>query len=113
MYNHGIPWILKHYIDTITQPGLLFGIDPEKGYFGLLEDKTAVVAYTSGIYAPGVPPQWGTDFQSNYFNDWLKFGGVSKVHEIRFQPTIFSSGGTPDERRPSALDEARSLATRL
>ena len=113
MYNHGIPWILKHYIDTITQPGLLFGIDPEKGYFGLLENKRAVVAYTSGIYAPGVQPQWGTDFQSNYFNDWLKFGGVSEVHEIRFQPTIFPSAGTPDERRPNALDEARSLATKL
>jgi FMN-dependent NADH-azoreductase len=113
MYNHGIPWILKHYIDTITQPGMLFGIDPEHGYYGLLENKKAVVAYTSGIYAPGVPPQWGADFQSNYFTDWLKFGGVSEVHEIRFQPTLFATGGTPDERRPTAIDEARSLAMKL
>jgi len=113
MYNHGVPWILKHYIDTITQPGLLFGIDPEEGYFGLLENKKAVVVYTSGIYAPGVPAQWGTDFQSSYFTDWLKFGGVSEVHEIRFQPTIFPTGGSPDERRPAALEEARSLAAKL
>jgi FMN-dependent NADH-azoreductase len=24
MWNSNIPWVLKHYIDTITQPGLTF-----------------------------------------------------------------------------------------
>jgi FMN-dependent NADH-azoreductase len=60
-----------------------------------------------------VPERWGADFQSTYFTDWLKFGGVSEAHEIRFQPTIFPTGGSPEERRPAALDEARSLAARL
>ena len=39
MWNGGIPYRLKLYIDIITQPGLLFGFDPAKGYFGLLKDK--------------------------------------------------------------------------
>ena len=43
MWNGGIPYKLKQYIDIITQPGLLFGFDPEAGYSGLLENKQAVV----------------------------------------------------------------------
>ena len=43
MWNGGIPYKLKHYIDIITQPGLLFGFDPEAGYLGLLEGKQALV----------------------------------------------------------------------
>jgi FMN-dependent NADH-azoreductase len=113
MWNSGIPWILKHYIDTITQPGSLFGVDMEKGYFGLLSGKTAVVAYVSGVYAPGVPAHWGVDHQSTYFNDWLRFVGVTDIHELRFQPSIFPFGGPPEERRPVALAEARALAAKL
>lgn len=113
MWNFGIPWILKHYIDTITHPGLLFGIDPETGYYPLLKDKTGVAAYTAGLYAQGVPPQWGVDFQSTYFDGWLRFIGISTIHEIRFQPTLAPVGGPPEERRPLALEEARRLGQTL
>ena len=41
MWNGGIPYRLKLYIDILTQPGLLFGFDPAKGYFGLLSNKRA------------------------------------------------------------------------
>ncbi len=113
MWNSGIPWILKHYIDTLTQPGLTFGVDMEKGYFGLLENKTAVTIYTSGVYTPGIGAEWGKDFQSTYFRDWLEFCGIKDNHEIRFQPTIFPFGGPPDERRPIAHAEAKALAGKL
>src|SRR5215472_17655361 len=52
MWNGGIPYRLKQYIDVIHQPGLLFGLDPAKGYFGLLQNKRAVLALTSGAYGP-------------------------------------------------------------
>src|SRR5882757_8715274 len=35
MWNGGIPWALKQYIDTVSQPGLTFGFGPD-GYFALL-----------------------------------------------------------------------------
>ncbi|NQV83230.1 MAG: NAD(P)H-dependent oxidoreductase, partial [Rhodospirillales bacterium] len=41
MWNGGVPYRLKQYIDIITQPGLLFGFDPEAGYSGLLKNKSA------------------------------------------------------------------------
>ena len=31
MWNGGVPYILKQLIDVISQPGLVFGFDPEKG----------------------------------------------------------------------------------
>ena len=69
MWNGGIPYRLKQYIDIITQPGLLFGFDPADGYSGLLQNKRATVFYTSGVYAPGVTACFGLDFHSTYL-DW-------------------------------------------
>lgn len=113
MWNSGIPWILKHFVDTVTQPGLTFGVDMEKGYFGLLKDKTAVSCYVGGVWTAGVGPEWGWDDQSTYFRAWLEFVGVVDNHELRFQPTIFPFGGPPGERRPVAHEAARALAAEL
>ncbi|HEX6420667.1 MAG TPA: NAD(P)H-dependent oxidoreductase [Acidimicrobiales bacterium] len=112
MWNGGIPWILKHYVDTVTQPGLLFSFDPDTGYRGLLRGKRAVVAYTSAVYAPGVAPAFGRDFHSTYFEDWLRFAGVDEVHALRLQPT---SPRSPDveARTAAAVADARRLAASL
>ena len=91
MWNDGIPYRLKLYIDIITQPGLMFGFDPVKGYSGLLKGKRATAIYTSGVYAPGVTAAFGTDFHSTYFNNWLKFIGISDTATIRYQPTLLTS----------------------
>ena len=55
MWNGGIPYRLKQYIDVIHQPGLLWGLDPQTGYFGLLKNKKAVLALTSGAYGLSMP----------------------------------------------------------
>ena len=91
MWNGGIPYRLKLYIDIMTQPGLLFGFDPVAGYSGLLHGKRATAIYTSGVYAPGVPPAFGVDFHSTYFNDWLRFIGISEIATIRYQPTLLTN----------------------
>ena len=48
MWNGGIPYPFKHYIDVIHQPGLLWGLKPDSGYFGLLENKHATLVLTAG-----------------------------------------------------------------
>jgi FMN-dependent NADH-azoreductase len=111
MWNAGVPWVLKHLIDTITQPGLVFGFDPAQGYTPLLQGKRAVVVYTSGVYSPGAPIQFGADFHAEFFNDWLRFIGVEHVSEIRFQPTVLTAD--PDAARNAALARARELAVEL
>lgn len=111
MWNAGVPWVLKHLIDTITQPGMVFGFDPEAGYTGLLTGKRAVVVYTSAVYWPGAPIEFGTDFHASYFNDWLRFAGVTDIAEIRFQPNLVTADAAV--ARDSALARARELAARL
>lgn len=91
MWNGGIPYMLKLYIDILTQPGLLFSFDPASGYRGLLSGKRATAVYTSGVYGPGVPKAFGTDFHSTYFDDWLRFIGIDDITELRYQPNILTA----------------------
>lgn len=106
MWNHGVPWVLKHLIDTISQPGLVFGFDPVQGYTGLLRDKRAVAVYTGAVWYPGAPRSFGADFHSTYFRDWLNWAGIDDVEEIRFQPTF---GPAVDADRAAAHARAQDV----
>lgn len=97
MWNGGIPYKLKQYIDIIHQPGLTFGFDPEKGYFGLLENKKATLVYTSGAFSQAFPsPAFGVDHQSTYMDAWLDQAGVTEREVIRYQPTILTADTEAD-----------------
>ncbi|MEQ1596037.1 MAG: NAD(P)H-dependent oxidoreductase [Casimicrobium sp.] len=91
MWNGGIPYRLKLYIDLLTQPGLLFGFDPTLGYSGLLKGKRATAIYTSGVYAPGVPAAFGTDHHATYFDAWLRSVGITDIAAVRYQPTLLTA----------------------
>ncbi|VAW15200.1 FMN-dependent NADH-azoreductase [hydrothermal vent metagenome] len=108
MWNGSIPYKLKQYIDIITQPGLLFGFDPDAGYSGLLKDKKASVFYTAGVFAPGADVKYGRDFQSSYLDWWLNMVGVSNVETVRFQPSLVTAD--PAAGLKTAIEEARALA---
>jgi FMN-dependent NADH-azoreductase len=107
MWNHGVPWVLKHLIDTISQPGMVFGFDPATGYTGLLAGKRAVVVYTSAVYQEGAPLAFGADFHRAYFNDWLRWAGIDEVTEVRFQPNLVTSDAKAG--RAVAQSSARAL----
>jgi FMN-dependent NADH-azoreductase len=109
MWNAGIPYVLKQFIDVVSQPGWVFGVDPEAGYSHLLaeRDKRVAVIYTSAVWGPPLGPEFGRDFQSTYFADWLGWTGLSDVSEIRFHPTLT---GDRDAARQAADAAARDLA---
>ena len=104
MWNAGVPYVLKQWIDIITQPGWVFGFTPTDGYTGLITGRKAAVIYTSGIYTPGAPLAFGNDFHASFFNDWLRFAGITDVTEIRFQPTVLTA--IPDQDRAAAAARA-------
>jgi FMN-dependent NADH-azoreductase len=108
MWNSGLPYVLKQWIDIVTQPGWVFGFSPETGYEGLIKGKRAAVVYVSGVFSPGASLAFGADFHSTYFNDWLRFAGFeeSDVVEVRFQPTVLTA--TPQDDRAAAIAIARS-----
>jgi len=108
MWNAGIPYRLKQYIDLIHQPGLLWTLSPETGYHGLLDNKHATLALTAGVYFPGAQtPQFGVDHQSTYLRVWLNQAGVTDIDELRLQPSLL----TPDPAR--SLEEALTRAVEL
>lgn len=108
MWNAGVPYALKQWIDIITQPGWSFGFDPETGYRGLMEGKHAVAIHTSGVYAPGVPAAFVSDFSSTFFADWLEFVGIQDATHVRFAPTVLN--GDVGAARQSAEAELASAA---
>ena len=57
MWNFGIPYKLKHYIDIIAQPGQTFAFDPATGYSGLVTGKPVAVVYArGGAYSSDATP---------------------------------------------------------
>lgn len=111
MWNHGVPYILKQFIDVVSQPGMVFSFDPGAGYSGLLSGKRAAVIYTSAVYGDERGPEFGSDFQSTYFTDWLKWAGVDDVTEVRFRPNLVAAD--VDERRQQAMAEALEAGKKL
>jgi FMN-dependent NADH-azoreductase len=111
MWNAGVPYILKQFIDVVSQPGMVFAFDPVAGYTGLLRGKKAAVIYTSGVYGPGRGPAFGADFQVPFFTDWLSWAGVEDVSEVHFRPDLATAD--PDAGRAFARGQARELAKRF
>jgi FMN-dependent NADH-azoreductase len=109
MWNAGIPYILKQLIDVISQPGMVFGVNPQSGYTHLLEGKgkKAAVIYTSAVWGPGLGSAFGTNFQSTYFEDWLRWTGITDITQVRYHPTLT---GAADEERRKAHANARERA---
>ena len=112
LWNNGIPYILKQFIDVVTQPGWAFGFDMEKGYSGLLAGKKACVVHASGVYYEGISPSFGADFSTPYLDDWLKFIGVETVHHIHVAPTVVNPdfAKTKADAEATASKIAQSLA---
>jgi FMN-dependent NADH-azoreductase len=107
MWNAGIPYILKQLIDVVSQPGMVFNFDPAAGYTGLLTGRRAVVAYTSAVYGVGRPFSFGSDFQSTFLEDWLRWAGVTRIETVEFRPNLAVVDA--DRRRAEAHRRAAEI----
>jgi FMN-dependent NADH-azoreductase len=88
MWNFGVPYVLKHWIDVIVQPGLTFSFSPTEGYKGLVTNRKAVAVYArGGAYAPGTATE-GYDLQTKTLGGVLGFIGVTEVTNIVIEPTL-------------------------
>src|SRR6476469_10326078 len=108
MWNAGIPYILKQFIDVVSQPGMVFGFDGERGYTGLLTGRKAALIYTSAVYGEGRPPSFGSDFQAPYLRDWLNWAGVHDITEVAFRPNLATADAEMGRQRAHA--DARDAA---
>ncbi|MEJ7629197.1 MAG: NAD(P)H-dependent oxidoreductase [Nocardioidaceae bacterium] len=107
MWNAGVPYVLKQFIDVVSQPGMIFTFDPDHGYTGLLAGKKAAVVYTGAVWGADRGPAFGRDFQQPFFDDWLRWAGVSDITTIRFQPNLATQD--PESGRQRAHAQARDV----
>jgi FMN-dependent NADH-azoreductase len=109
MWNFGIPYKLKHWIDLVTQPGLTFSFDPETGYSPILPPRPSLVILSSaGDYATGTS-RGRPDLATPYLKAALAFIGLSDVAVVPIGPTMGRTNLT-DAARSGAHDILRSLA---
>ncbi len=104
MWNFGIPYRLKHYIDIITQPGITF-----QGNKGLVPDKPTLVIYSSGgSYRPGSGGE-KFDLQKPYIRTWLNYVGITSINEVVVDGTM-----SPDKTNvEKGMAEAKALGSKF
>ena len=87
MWNFGIPYRLKQWIDVITQPGVTFRFDPAQGYQPLLKDRPTVVILASGSDFVTGMNRGRIDMATPYLREALRFIGISDVRFVPIGPT--------------------------
>ncbi|MGD2016012.1 MAG: NAD(P)H-dependent oxidoreductase [Desulfobacterales bacterium] len=112
MWNFGVPYKLKHYIDIITQPGLSFSFSPETGYSGLVTGKPAAVIYARGGEYSSSEAAAGMDFQKRYLEMWLGFIGFTDITSILVEPTL-SDPSDAEKTLNQALEQAAAVACKF
>lgn len=108
MWNFGIPYKLKHYIDLLVQPGYTFSFSPEEGYKGLVLNKPVLlICARGGAYGAGSGGE-AFDLQKGYMETILKFIGFTDIQALLIEPTM-----TSPENKTAVMQKAKAEATRL
>lgn len=108
MWNFGIPYKLKHYIDVLAQPGQTFSYSPDTGYTGLVSGKPVTVIYARGG-AYGSEQAKGLDWQKGYMDLLLGFIGFTDIRSVVIEPTM-SSPEEVAKTEQAAIALAQSIA---
>lgn len=111
MWNFGVPWRLKQYIDVLTQPGLAFTADAS-GVTGLAAGRRAILVCSGALDIRPGQPGAELDFQTAFMKAWLGFIGITDVHEVQVRPTY----GAPEDVEAAmqrAYADAEALAESL
>ncbi|WP_158790339.1 FMN-dependent NADH-azoreductase [Granulicella sp. L60] len=111
MWNFGIPYKLKHLIDTVSHKDILFTFD-ERGLLGLLGGKTTVIIAARGAQLGGDFPERDFDHQIAYLKTWSRMVGIENVHTLAIEKTLL--GPEVDKAaRTTARSTAETLAHSL
>ena len=110
MWNFGIPYRLKQYLDILIQPSYTFAYIPGEGYRGLVPGKPVLAVYSrGGEYGPGNPIET-YDFQKPYLELALRFIGFEDIRSLVVEGTLMVGGDELERRRAAAIAEAREMA---
>ena len=113
MWNFGLPYRLKHYLDLVIQPTMAFTNDSSGAIVCHGSDKVAVLIGAGALdIRPGAQLA-ALDYQLAHLAQCLKiYFGLSEVHEIRVAPT-FGNDGVVAQAMATARAEATAIALSL
>jgi len=89
MWNFGVPYALKYYIDAIVQPGYLFHYLPDGRPEGLVLDRKMICVTSRGGDYSGYMKSF--DFLESYLRTIFGFVGITDIHFINAQPMDVSA----------------------
>ncbi len=107
MWNFGIPYRLKQYIDILVQPGYAFSYSPEAGFSGLIKNRPVFVSYARGNEYPRGTEQESMDLQTQYFELVLKFIGFEDIRRVIVESTLSPNA---EVNRKKAIEKAKEMA---
>ena len=110
MWNFGIPYRLKQYLDIIIQPGQSFSYSPDEGYKGLITSRSVFISYARGGQYPVGSEYESMDFQKPYLELALGFIGLTDVKSVVIEPTLMAGPDTAKAKVEEAVAEAKDLA---
>lgn len=86
MWNFGLPYPLKHWIDAITHPGMTFDNDAAGNVTGLAAGRRLVIISAGALALNGAETE--LDYQSRYLEHWARFIGITDIDVVRAAPTF-------------------------
>lgn len=107
MWNYGLPYRLKHYIDILMQPRVTFGYDPQTMlHMGLLRNRPVQLVLTRSSVMPGDY----ADFQTPHLKYVLNAMGLQDVRTLAAWRTTRPTAEAREAYVASFFDEARAAA---
>ena len=109
MWNFGIPYRLKQYLDIIVQPTYTFSFSPQEGYKGLVKGKPIFVSYSRGGAYPKGSAEEAFDLQTKYLHLILGFIGFTDIRTQVVEPTL-AGPEVAKQKREEAIAKAKEMA---
>jgi FMN-dependent NADH-azoreductase len=110
MWNFGLPYRLKHYLDLLIQPGYTFSFIPEAGHKGLVTNRPVFISFSrGGEYAAG-SGAGSLDHQTGYLQQLLGFIGFTDIRQVVVESTLMGGPKVAGVRRDAAVALAKGMA---
>jgi FMN-dependent NADH-azoreductase len=110
MWNFGIPYRLKQYIDLLVQPGYTFSYSEDTGYKGLVVGKPMLAVYArGGEYPPGSGTE-AFDLQTKYIELIFGFIGFKDIRSVVVEPTLQGGPVVTEAKRQGAIGKVKEIA---
>lgn len=113
MWNFGLPYRLKHYLDLVIQPTMAFTNDEAGAITAHGADKIAVLVGAGALDIRPDSALAALDFGLAHLAQCLRvYFGVEEVHEVRAAPT-FGDERTVEAAMTNARQHAHAIAVSL